>query len=115
MPKRKKHPKLPNGYGSIRYLGKGRRNCYAVHPPATEDPATGRYVNPPALCYVSDWYIGFTVLTAYKAGTYTAGMEKTLQPVSDDVSSDLVERILSDFSIIRNGPDEYSPTFADVY
>lgn len=115
MPKRKKHPKLPNGYGSIRYLGKGRRNCYAVHPPAKEDPETGRYVNPPALCYVSDWYIGFTVLTAYKAGTYTAGMEKTLQPVSDDVSSNLVERILSDFSIIRSGPDEYSPTFADVY
>ena len=38
MPKkRKKHPKLPNGFGSIRYLGKNRHNCYAVHPPAKVD------------------------------------------------------------------------------
>lgn len=115
MPKRKKHPKLPNGYGSIRYLGKGRRNCYAVHPPAKEDPETGRYVNPAALCYVSDWYVGFTVLTAYKAGTYTAGMEKTLQPVEDDAPSGLTQRILADYSLIRRDPLENDPTFAEVY
>ena len=33
---RKKYPRLPNGFGSIRNLGKGRRHHYAVHPPATE-------------------------------------------------------------------------------
>lgn len=115
MPKRKKHPKLPNGYGSIRYLGKGRRNCYAVHPPAKEDPETGRYVNPAALCYVSDWYVGFTVLTAYKAGTYTVGMEKALQPVSDDNPSELTQRILADYALIRRDPLENDPTFAEVY
>ena len=48
MPKRKKHPKLPNGYGTIRYLGKGRRNPYSVQPPAYEDPETGRYISPTA-------------------------------------------------------------------
>ena len=37
MPRRKKHPKLPNGYGQIRYLGKGRRNPYGVYPPAKYD------------------------------------------------------------------------------
>ena len=52
MPKRKKHPRLPNGYGSIRYLGKSRKNPYAVHPPADIDGN-----RPPALCYVDDWMI----------------------------------------------------------
>ena len=35
--KRKKYPKLPNGYGQIRYLGSNRRNPYGVYPPATEE------------------------------------------------------------------------------
>ena len=74
--KRKKYPKLPNNFGSIRYLGKNRRNCFAVHPPATPDD-TGKLKRPPAICYVDDWIKGFTVLTAYKAGTYQPGMERT--------------------------------------
>lgn len=115
MPKRKKHPKLPNGYGTIRYLGKGRRNPYSVQPPAYEDPETGRYINPTALCYVSDWYVGFAVLTAYKAGTYTPGMEKTLKPTRDDTLTELTQRILTDYSIIRKDPPENDPTFAEVY
>lgn len=115
MPKRKKHPKLPNGYGTIRYLGKGRRNPYSVQPPAYEDPETGRYISPTALCYVSDWYVGFAVLTAYKAGTYTPGMEKNLQPVTGDDPDELVQHILADFSVIKNGPAKNDPTFAEVY
>ena len=78
MPKkRKKHPKLPNGFGSIRYLGKNRHNCYAVHPPAKIDQL-GNVVRSPAICYVDDWIKGFTILTAYKAGTYQPGMERDL-------------------------------------
>lgn len=68
-------PRLPAGYGSIRYLGPNRRNCYAVNPPATVD-VLGRVQRPKALCYVDDWFKGFSVLTAYKAGTYKPGMEK---------------------------------------
>lgn len=30
MAKRKKYPKLPNGYGSIKYLGKGRQRLFAM-------------------------------------------------------------------------------------
>lgn len=37
MAKRKKHPRLPNGYGQIRFLGKNRRNPYGVYPPAKEE------------------------------------------------------------------------------
>ena len=83
MSKRKKYPKLPNGYGSIKYLGKGRRNPYAVHPPTTEFNINGSPATPKALCYVNDWYIGFAVLTAYKAGTYFPGYEKTLSANQD--------------------------------
>ena len=75
MPKRKKYPKLPNGWGQIRYLGKGRTLPYAVHPPATDRDDTGRYIRPAALCYVPDWYTGFGVLSAYHAGQYEPGLE----------------------------------------
>ena len=37
MARRKKYPKLPNGYGSIKRLsGKNRTNPYGVYPPTTE-------------------------------------------------------------------------------
>ena len=55
MPRRKKHSRLPNGYGSIRYLGKNRKNPYAVHPPANIDGD-----RPAALCYVDDWMKGLS-------------------------------------------------------
>ena len=67
MAKRKKYPKLPNGYGSIKYLGKGRRNPYGVYPPCPGFTLDGIPIPQKALCYVDDWMIGFAILTAYKA------------------------------------------------
>nr|DAM86967.1 MAG TPA: Integrase [Caudoviricetes sp.] len=119
MPKKRKtYPKLPNGFGSIRYLGKNRRNCYAVHPPATLD-AAGKAVRPPAICYVDDWLKGFAVLTAYKAGTYKPGMENDL-PVSPTADTDtLVSRILADYGMIKGVEDKHPEikklTFTEVY
>lgn len=119
MPKKRKtYPKLPNGFGSIRYLGKNRRNCYAVHPPATLD-AAGKAVRPPAICYVDDWLKGFAVLTAYKAGTYKPGMENDL-PVSPTTDTDtLVSRILADYGMIKGVEDKHPEikklTFTEVY
>lgn len=85
--KRKKHPRLPSGYGSIRYLGKNRRNPYAVHPPATLTEAG--YSRPKAICYVRDWYTAFAVLTAYRNGSYTPGMEYDIQKEVDFSDRDL--------------------------
>lgn len=111
--KRKKHSKLPNGYGSIRYLGSRRRNPYAVHPPAHENPDNGLYIVPRALCYVDDWYVGFAVLTAYKAGTYVPGMENTLKPALEGADlDDTIKRILAGYSQGKNGQ---GPTFKEVY
>ncbi len=121
--RRKKYPKLPNGYGSITYLGGNRRNPYAVYPPATEYyTSTGQMKHPPALCYVSDWHVGFAVLTAYKAGTYHEGMEKDLQTLKSlSQGNDLslfTNKILGDYSLItrtEREPENNSPTFSEVY
>lgn len=113
MPTRKKHQRLPNGYGSIRYLGKGRRNAYAVHPPADIDGN-----RPPAICYVDDWMKGFVILTAYKAGTYVPGMETSLGEISPSNGSvdAVVKRLLSDYNQIKGAPDPTpGKTFAQLY
>lgn len=119
MPRRKKYPKLPNGYGSIKYLGKGRRNAYAVHPPVEEFALNGSPITPKALCYVDSWIKGFTVLTAYKAGTYTPGYEKTLDIVNNEDTASvetLAQRILADYSRIKGVEEpEKGKTFAEVY
>lgn len=118
MAKRKKYPKLPNSFGSIRYLGKGRRNCYAVHPPATID-ATGKAIRPPAICYVDDYLKGFAVLTAYKAGTYKPGMEKELEIAPTTDADVLISRILSDYNTFKGTeekhPETHKLTFSEVY
>lgn len=115
MAKRKKNPVLPNGYGSIKYLGKNRRNPYGVYPPVKEFKENGSPVTPKALCYVRDWTTGFAVLTAYKAGTYTPGMEKDIAPDIHSVDSDLINRILSDYSMISRPEKIKGLTFSQVY
>ena len=116
--KRKKHPRLPSGWGSIRYLGAGRRNPYAVHPPATECYESGHYITPPAICYVPDWYVGFAVLNAWRSGTYKPGDEVGLAgtTVADPAALDaIVERILKDAAIRDQQPGQHKKTFAEVY
>ncbi len=119
MPKRKKYPKLPNGYGSIKYLGKGRRNAYAVHPPTKEFALNGSPVTPKALCYVDSWIKGFSVLTAYRAGTYYQGMELELNLTDDtDNLEELSRKILADYNIyrpIKQMQEEKRKTFGEIY
>ena len=121
MPKRKKYPRLPNAYGSIRYLGKNRTNPYAVHPPCTDINDIGDYVRPKAICYVDDWYVGFAVLNAYHAGTYKPGDEvlfKSYRNVSGTDLDAFCERLLTDFSAHRHVDVTRSAgekTFAQVY
>ena len=67
--------RLPSGFGTIRYLGEGRKNAYAVHPPARGAQTSGR---PKALCYVPDRETGMKVLALYHAGLYKPGMEEMI-------------------------------------
>ena len=116
MPKRKKYPKLPSGYGSIRYLGTGRSCPYAVHPPARRTDQ-GLYRLSKPLCYVPDWYTGFAVLTAYHAGTYTPGLETTLYLEASKSPADLDDfcrRLIRDHAVI-NKMEDTGITFKEVY
>lgn len=119
MPKRKKHPRLPNAFGSIRYIGKGRTNPYAVHPPVTEVNEAGDYVRPKALCYVDDWYVGFAVLNAYHAGTYKQGDEllfKTYRSCSGTDLDAFCARILADHTAQAYvSKESKGETFKEVY
>lgn len=118
MPRRKKYPKLPNGFGSIKYLGSNRRNPFAVHPPTTEFRPNGSPITPKALDYVDDWYYGFSILMAYKAGTYIKGEypPKPVVKVEDSNLDSLVQHILADYG--KTAGEEIiqtAPTFKDVY
>lgn len=121
MSKRKKYPRLPNGYGNIRYLGKNRTNPYAVHPPAEDTDENGNYLRPKALCYVDDWYVGFAVLNAYHAGTYQPGDElkfKQYKPLDENSLDPFCRRLLTDFSahaFAESEKAEKEKTFAEVY
>ena len=64
MARRKKHMKLPNNFGSIKYLGKGRHRPYAVYPPVVEWTEKGP-VTPKALGYKETWEEGYELLTTY--------------------------------------------------
>lgn len=118
-PKRKRYPKLPNGYGSIKWLGNGRRNPYGVYPPVTDFTDDGIPISGKALCYTDDWMKGFAVLTAYKAGTYTPGMELELASSASkpDNADCIVQKLLSDYNrLIRNQePSAPKKTFAQIY
>lgn len=116
MAKRKKYPKLPNGFGSIRYLGTKRRNPYAVHPPTTEFTDFGIPVRPKALCYVDAWIKGFAILVAYKAGTYQPGDELQLDIDDTGDLEGMAAKILADYNRIKNpAAAEKGKTFEEVY
>ena len=115
--KRKKHQKLPNGYGSIKYLGDGRRNPYAVHPPTKEFNIDGIPQTPKALCYVDDWYKAFTVLTWYKNNEYYPGRETELSSDQKELEKQVAE-ILSQYTQkakANKGTKTFSEVFHEYY
>lgn len=118
MSRRKKYPKLPNGYGSIKKLSGKRRNPYGVYPPATEMIAPGQYAPVKAICYVDDYMKGFTVLTAWHAGTYYPGFERTLNDFGQSRTvNNAMDNILMDYlqgaRVEQN--KEKTATFAEIY
>lgn len=88
MRKKQKHPRLPNGFGSIRYLGAHRTKPYQVRASA----------NGEILAYVDDWYKGFTLLTAYNAHTWHPGddVEDLFIDASEGLDG-LVRRLVEDY------------------
>ena len=107
---KRKYPRLPNGFGSIRYIGPGRTKPYAVHPPWTDS------ARPNAICYVADWYVGFAVLTAWHAGTYYPGLENEIgrEGIKKETNpAKLCEQIVKDYGRINH--KKSGSTVAEVY
>ncbi len=114
---RRKYPKLPNGFGSIKRLSGNRTNPFAVYPPVTQyNNETGSAITPKALTYVDEWLKGVGVLTAYHNGTYTPGME-----IPDYLDckkpADLVQGILAEYNTVKRIKATEPPkmTFKEVY
>ena len=115
MARRKKYPKLPNGYGSIKRLsGKNRTNPYGVYPPTEEFDENGNPVPVKALCYVDDWYKGFTVLTWYKHGEYYPGREKELTESGNAELNNMIATILGKYTQTQREIVDQK-TFEDVF
>lgn len=50
--------RLPNHFGSIRYLGAGRQNAYAVHVTVKVEGDRGSISGRKAICYTKGWEEG---------------------------------------------------------
>lgn len=83
MAKRKKHMKLPNGFGSIKYLGKNRRKPYAVYPPVTKFTIDGVPIQGKAIGYAEDWYKAYDMLVLWKNGAVPAVPDAREVPAKD--------------------------------
>lgn len=67
---KKKHKKLPNGYGCIKFMGKNRNKPYAAYPPTTEYNENGSPLTQKAVGYFEDWYSAFDALRSYNENPY---------------------------------------------
>ena len=115
--KRKKYPRLKNGFGSIRYLGKGRSNPYAVLAPTKKVDHKGRPKYEKPLTYVPDWNTGFNVLLMYHAKKWhdEADIESFIpQDMSQPLVNQIVNRIMSKLTL-GNKSLSTGLTFEQVY
>ena len=94
MPKHKKRTRLPNGYGSISYLGKGRRRPYAVYPCANKRTEDGRTIRPQAIGYTETYNDAMELLVMYNRGLELP--ETRLVPKRGPTFAEVYERYYED-------------------
>ena len=109
-----KHPKLPNGFGSIKKLSGNRTNPYGVYPPVTAFHENGSPVTPKALCYVPDWYTGFYALMEWRNGTFKAEDFARTKIEPSDRRNDIINKIIAAYNNASRA-DADAKTFSDVY
>lgn len=113
---RRKHPRLPNGYGSIRYLGKNRKNPYAVLAPPTKNNIKGIPIYDKPIAYTDSWNKAFSVLVMHHAGTYKKGTP--IPDVLPENTKDSILQSIVDEILRRLAPEKLSDvgmTFKEVY
>lgn len=68
--KKKAHPRLPNGFGSIVTLSGNRRKPYMARPPVKQWDDNGYPVYEKPIGYFSDWMEAFNALAEYNKNPY---------------------------------------------
>lgn len=111
---KRKHPKLPNGFGSIKKLSGNRTNKFGVYPPTTEFRENGSPITPRALCYVPDWYTGFYALMHYRNGTFNAEDFSQADLKSSDKQNDIIVKIIAAYNS-QSRDAAGLKTFTDIY
>lgn len=113
MPKKKKYPRLRNGFGSIRHLSGNRKNPYAVFAPSTYRDERGYQLYDKALAYCPTWEVAFSVLLNFHTGQFKKGeiYPNLLEEVDHSQLTPVVNKILS---VLNIGTIE-GETFAQVY
>lgn len=94
MPRHKKHTRLANGYGSICYLGKGRRRPYAAYPCSNRRTEDGRTIRPKALGYAETYTEAMELLVLYHKGFTLPAVEAV--PKRGPTFSEVYERYFAD-------------------
>ena len=113
--RKQKHPRLPSGFGSIRYLGKNRSRPYQVRAAAHADGDS--ITAGEILAYTDDWYKAFALLTAYNAHTWHPGDDVEESSILQSENLDgLVRRLLDDYRILtgKSYTVTRSTSFIDV-
>ena len=113
MPKKKKYPRLKNGFGSIRHLSGNRTNPYAVFAPSTYRDERGYQIYDKALAYCPTWEVAFSVLLSFHTGQFKKDeiCPNLLKEVDHSQLTPVVNKILS---VLNIGGIE-GETFAQVY
>lgn len=68
--KKRAHPRLPNGFGSIVTLSGRRRRPYMARPPVTKFDENGYPIYDKPIGYFADWFEAFEALSEYNKNPY---------------------------------------------
>ncbi len=115
MPRKTKHPKLPNGFGCIKKLSGNRSNPYGVYPPTTEFAPNGSPITPKAICYAPDWYTAFFALLSWRNGTFDPELAQTANLKDTDSPQEVAARIIAAYNSSVRQKRPPAKTFSQVY
>lgn len=111
--KKKKYPKLPNGFGQIKVYGGTRRKPVAAFPPATERDQRGEYKQPKPLAWCETYLEAFGILEQYnrERGYYDNAVPSEIQRLRLEIAN-----LKSELGISSKSNNKYwNYTFKQIY
>lgn len=119
----KKHPKLPNGYGSIITLSGNRRRPFVAKPPVTDWTDDGHPIYDKPIGYYEDWMQAFQALSEWHTHNHTQYSEDPTDQLIQDIQTLLVkygrsEALAPIAQVLRDQaaePPHARDTFAEIY